>query len=145
MAPPGDPLRDFDRRAHSDKLLPPRKRNPHEPGHMNPALAPIYTQGPPSPYRKLGSLKAVSTSDGSDDTLVSSALYPFLHLIGSKINSTQFNYYVTTTSVIDNTKFELSNKTELFDGDYVTVPDLDNQIYKCSIDKNALPLLLGIV
>lgn len=140
-----DPLRDFDRRAYADPLVPPRKRNLHEPDHLNPALAPIYTQGPPSPYRKVGTLKAVTATDGSDDTLDSSAKYQFLYLMASKINSNQFNYYVTSTDTRDSIKFELTKKTEIYDGDYVTISILDDQGYKVVMDGNALPLLVGIV
>lgn len=148
-SPPSMPtngsLTDFDRRAINDPLAPPRKRNPHEPSHMNPMLAPIYTRGPPSPYRKVGTLKAVSATDGSSDTLDTDAVYKFMHIYGSKINSSQFNYYVTSTDVNDNIKFELTQKNELFDGEYVTISTLDSQGYKITMDKNALPLLIGII
>lgn len=139
-----DPLRDFDRRAFSDPLAPPRKRNLHEPDYLNPTLAPIYTQGAPSPYRKVGTLKAVTAIDGSDDTLDSTAKYQFLYLMASKINSNQFNYYVTSTNTQDSIKFELTKKTEIYDGDYVTISMLDDQGYKVIMDENALPLLIGI-
>jgi hypothetical protein len=141
----GDALRDFDRRAFSDPLAPPRKRNLHEPDYLNPSLAPIYTQGAPSPYRKVGTLKAVTAIDGSDDTLDTSAKYNFLYLMASKINSSQFNYYVTPTDIRDTIKFELTKKTEIYDGDYVEISTLDNQGYKVIMDGNALPLLVGIV
>ena len=139
-----DPLRDFDRRAHSDPLAPPRKRNLHEPDHLNPTLAPIYTQGAPSPYRKVGTLKAVTAIDGSDDTLDANAKYQFLYLIASKINNNQYNYYVTSTNTQDSIKFELTRKTEIYDGDYVVIAILDDQGYKVVMDENALPLLFGI-
>jgi hypothetical protein len=141
----GDPLREFDRRAFSDPLAPPRKRNLHEPDYLNPTLAPIYTQGAPSPYRKVGTLKAVSAIDGSDDTLDTTSQYKWLYLMASKINSNQFNYYVSPTDIRDTIKFELTKKTEIYDGDYVEIATLDNQGYKVVMDANALPLLVGIV
>jgi hypothetical protein len=141
---PVNPLRDFDRRAIDDSLMPPRIRNPHEPAHLEPALAPIYTQGPPQPYRKLGLLKAV-VSDSNDST-DASADFQWLNLMGSKINSSQFNYYVTSTDVNNNLKMELPNqKTELYDGDHVTIANLDDTVYKVLRDKNALPLFVGII
>lgn len=141
---PVNPLRDYDRRAMSDSLMPPRIRNPHEPAHLEPALAPIYTQGPPQPYRKLGLLKAV-VSD-SNDSSDASADFAWLNLIGSKINTSQFNYYVTSVDVNNNLKMELpSQKTELYDADHVTIANLDSTVYKVILDKNALPLFVGIV
>lgn len=65
--------------------------------------------------------------------------------MASKINSNQFNYYVTPTDIRDTIKFELTKKTEIYDSDYVEISTLDNQGYKVIMDGNALPLLVGIV
>ena len=136
-----DPLRDFDYRAYHDKLTPPRHRNMHEPDYMNPALIPLYTQGPPKPYRKVGVLSA---SDPEEGEPVVAPEYKFLNLIGSKISSGQFNYYAVPTRTDDNLKFEIDTKNELYDGDKITITILD-QKYDVKLDKNALPLYAGIL
>lgn len=136
-----DPLRDFDYRVYHDKLTPPRHRNIHEPEYMNPALIPIYTQGPPKPYRKVGVLSAVEPAEGEP---VSTPTYKFLNLIGSKISSGQFNYYAVPPQTDVNLKFEIDTKNELYDGDQVTISIL-NQKYDVKLDKNALPLYAGIL
>jgi len=136
-----DPLRDFDYRVYHDKLTPPRHRNIHEPDYMNPALIPLYTQGPPKPYRKVGILVASDPEEGEPNVVPT---YKFLNLIGSKISSGQFNYYAVPTKADDNLKFEIDTRNELYDGDKVTIAILD-QKYDIKLDKNALPLYAGIL
>lgn len=135
---PSDQLRDFDYRAYHDKLMPPRHRNIHEPEHLNPALLPIYTQGPPQPYRKVGIL--IATVESGDPT----PTYQILNLIGSKISSGQYNYFAVPTRTDDNAKFEIDGKNELFTDDSVTITAL-SQAYTVQLDKNALPLYAGYV
>jgi hypothetical protein len=130
-----DPLREYDYRAYHDKLTPPRQRNIHEPEYMNPALAPIYTRGLPKPFRKVGTL---TVTDGDEQE------YRFLNLIGSKLPSGQYSYYAVSTRSDDNIKFDITTRKEIYDQDEVTVDGL-NKKYTVKMDKNALPLYVGVL
>lgn len=138
---PSDQLRDFDHRVYFDKLSPPRHRNIHEPEYLNPALIPIYSRGPPQPYRKVGILYWVP----DDSTADIEPQHRILNLIGSKIQSGLFNYYAVPTRTDDNAKFELSTKQELSTGDTVTIAELASTVYTVKLDQNALPLYAGIL
>ena len=129
-------LREYDYKAIYDKLTPPRQRNLHEPGYIEPSLVPIYTRGMPSPYRKVGLLTIIDNNNENEP-------YKFLNLIGSKLYSGQFNYYAVPTKADDNIKFNIESKKELFDQDTVTINTLGNT-YQVNIDKNVLPLYYGI-
>lgn len=132
------PLREFDYRAVHDKLIPPRQRNIHEAGYIEPALAPIYSRGIPSPFRKVGILKVINDSEDPETE------YRLLHLMGSKLPHTdQYSYYAVSTRADDNAKFNIdTRRKEIFDGDDVEV-DVIGKKYKVTLDKNALPLYLG--
>jgi hypothetical protein len=136
---PSDQLRDFDHRVYFDKLAPPRHRNIHEPEYLDPALIPIYTRGPPRPYRKVGILYNNPTGDDPEPQ------HRILNLIGSKIQSGLFNYYAVPTRTDDNAKFELPGRVELSTGDTVTIPELGDVEYTVKLDQNALPLYAGIL
>jgi hypothetical protein len=136
---PSDQLRDFDHRVYFDKLAPPRHRNIHEPEYLDPALIPIYSRGPPRPYRKVGILY---NSPGSNDP---EPQHRILNLIGSKIQSGLFNYYAVPTRTDDNAKFELPGRGELSTGDTVTIAELGDVEYTVKLDQNALPLYAGIL
>jgi hypothetical protein len=139
---PSDQLRDFDHRVYFDKLSPPRNRNIHEPEYLNPALIPIYSRGPPQPYRKVGIL--YWTPEDSTE-YIEPPQHRILNLIGSKIQSGLFNYYAVPTRTDDNAKFELSTKQELSTGDTVTIAELASTVYTVKLDQNALPLYAGIL
>ena len=136
---PSDQLRDFDHRVYFDKLAPPRHRNIHEPEYLDPALIPIYTRGPPRPYRKVGILYKNPESGDPEPQ------HRILNLIGSKIQSGLFNYYAVPTRTDDNAKFELPGKSELSTGDTVTIAELGGVEYTVKLDQNALPLYAGIL
>ena len=129
-------LREYDYKALYDKLTPPRQRNLHEPGYLEPSLVPIYTKGLPTPFRKVGLLTIIDNNDENEP-------YKFLNLIGSKLYSGQFNYYAVPTKSDDNIKFNIDTKKELFNKDTVTIDVLGNT-YEVNIDDNALPLYYGL-
>jgi hypothetical protein len=120
-----NPLKDYDRRALSDKLTPPLKRDEY-----NLPVVPISTRGYPERYKRMGILTDPN-ADNNDK-------FKFLVLIGrSKYpNSTEYQYYVTDNKGDSTIKFDLKNiKKELVTGDTVTISQLD-KIYNVEIDDN---------
>jgi len=130
-APPvGRRLREYDYRALNDELTPPFKRDDYmvPPQLVYPNDFGLYTRGMPGTFRKMGYLKNLTSTD-----------YKFLTLMGRQKyrSSTQYEYYVTSTSKDENIKFYLDNyKRELYSGDKVKVSQLGNEEYEVIIDKN---------
>jgi len=127
--PPGQRLREYDYRALNDNLTPPFKRDDYyvPPQLIYPREFGLYTKGMPGTFRKVGYLKNLNSPD-----------YKFLTLVGRQKyqGSTQYEYYVTSTDKDSSIKFYLDkNKRELYDGDKVKVPQL-NEEYDVIIDKN---------
>jgi len=88
----------------------------------------LYTKGMPGTFRKMGYLKNLDVSDNKFLTLMGRQKYA---------GSTQYEYYVTSTNKDENLKFYLNkNKRELYDGDTVSVPQLNDRQYEVIIDKN---------
>jgi hypothetical protein len=127
---PGQRLREYDYRALNDELTPPFKRDDYyvPPQLIYPREFGLYTRGAPGIFRKMGYLKNLNSTE-----------YKFLTLMGRQKyqGSTQYEYYVTSTDKDSSIKFYLDNyKRELYDGDKVKVPQLNNQEYDVIIDKN---------
>ena len=125
----GQRLREYDYRSLNDNLTPPFKRDDYyvPPQLIYPTEFGLYTKGMPGTFRKMGYLKNLNSPD-----------YRFLTLVGRQKyqGSTQYEYYVTSTDKDSNIKFYLDKyKRELYDGDKVKVPQL-NEEYDVIIDKN---------
>ena len=125
-------LRNFDYKTYNDDLTPPRQRDDYMiPAHVvDPYRFGIYTRGGPTAFKKVGYLNDPSGNTGDP--------HKFLVLMGRQkyYNSTQYEYYVVSTSRIENLKFDLeNNKREIFSGDTVIVPQLNNKEYIANIDK----------
>lgn len=126
-------LRNYDYKTYNDDLTPPRKRDDYMiPAHVvDPYRFGIYTRGGPTAFKKMGYLSDPSGTPGQP--------YKFLTLMGRQkyYNSTQYEYYVVSTNKDESLKFELDNyKRELYSGDKVTLPQLNNTEYDVNIDKN---------
>jgi DNA mismatch repair ATPase MutL len=126
-------LRNYDYKTYNDDLTPPRKRDDYMiPAHVvDPYRFGIYTRGGPTAFKRMGYLSDPSGTPGQP--------YKFLTLMGRQkyYNSTQYEYYVVSTNKDESLKFELDNyKRELFSGDKVTIPQLNNTQYDVNIDKN---------
>ena len=128
--PLGKLLRDYDYRTYNDDLTPPFKRDDYmvPPQLIYPSEFGLYTRGMPGTFRKMGYLKNLDVSDNKFLTLMGRQKYA---------GSTQYEYYVTSTNKDENLKFYLNkNKRELYDGDTVSVPQLNDRQYEVIIDKN---------
>lgn len=128
--PVGQKLREYDYRALNDELTPPFKRDDYyvPPQLLYPREFGLYTRGAPGIFRKMGYVQNLNSTD-----------YKFLTLMGRQKyqGSTQYEYYVTSTNKDSNIKFYLDNyKKELYDGDTVNIPQLNNEQYTVFIDKN---------
>jgi len=128
--PVGQKLREYDYRALNDELTPPFKRDDYyvPPQLLYPREFGLYTKGAPGIFRKMGYIQNLTNTD-----------YKFLTLMGRQKyqGSTQYEYYVTSTDKDSNIKFYLDKyKKELYDGDTVIIPQLNNQEYTVFIDKN---------
>jgi hypothetical protein len=125
-------LRIYDYNAYNNDLMPPRRRDDTFPAHLlNPDRFRLYTRGAPTFFRKFGYL--------TNENLDNKEPYKFLSLMGRQkyYNSTQYEYYVVSTNRDENIKFDLENyKRELYDGDKVIIPQLNNTEYIVNIDKN---------
>jgi len=129
----GEVINDYDRRAVSDKLTPPRKlddTSPIPPNVLYPNLFGQFTRGEPGKFRKMGYL--TDLSGNNEDK------YKFLTLMGRQKypNSSRYEYYITSNDKNDNFKIELGNiRKELDTGDTLSVSELGKD-YKVTIDKN---------
>ncbi len=126
-------LRNYDYKTYNDPLTPPFKRDDYMiPAHVvDPNRFGLYTRGGPTAFKKMGYLTNPNAAAGEP--------YKFLTLMGRQkyYNSTQYEYYVVSTNRDENIKFDLDkNKRELFSGDKVKVPQLNNQDYDVTIDRN---------
>jgi len=125
-------LRDYDYRTYNDDLTPPRKRDDYNiPANvLYPGEFGLYTRGGPNPFKKMGYLNNKNAQPGDP--------YKFLTLMGRQkyYNSNTYEYYVVSTNKDENLKFDLEkNKREIFSGDTVKVPQLNNVEYEANIDK----------
>jgi len=125
-------LRDYDYRTYNDDLTPPRKRDDYDiPANvLYPDRFGLYTRGGPNPFKKMGYLNNKNAQPGDP--------YKFLTLMGRQkyYNSNTYEYYVVSTNKDENLKFDLEkNKKEIFSGDTVKVPQLNNVEYEANIDK----------
>jgi hypothetical protein len=125
-------LRDYDYRTYNDDLTPPRKRDDYDiPANvLYPDRFGLYTRGGPNPFKKMGFLNNKNAQPGDP--------YKFLTLMGRQkyYNSNTYEYYVVSTNKDENLKFDLEkNKREIFTGDTVKVPQLNNVEYEANIDK----------
>ena len=125
-------LRDYDYRTYNDDLTPPRKRDDYDiPANvLYPDRFGLYTRGGPNPFKKMGYLNSKNAQPGDP--------YKFLTLMGRQkyYNSNTYEYYVVSTNKDENLKFDLEkNKREIFTGDTVKVPQLNNVEYEANIDK----------
>lgn len=130
VPPIGHMIREYDRRTLEDPLTPPFKRDDYMiPSQMiRPDIYGVYTRGAPGVFKKMGYAK--TDENGAD--------YKLLTLMGRQKyqGSTQYEYYVTSTNRDDNIKFYIDNiKRELYDGDKITVKQLNNTQYSVFIDK----------
>lgn len=125
-------LRNYDYRTYNDDLTPPRKRDDYNiPANvLYPDRFGLYTRGSPNPFKKMGFLNNKNAQPGDP--------YKFLTLMGRQkyYNSNTYEYYVVSTNKDENLKFDLEkNKREIFTGDTVKVPQLNNDEYEANIDK----------
>jgi hypothetical protein len=124
-------LRDYDYRTYHDNLTPPRKRDDYDiPANIiYPDRFGLYTRGGPNPFKKMGFLNNKNAQPGDP--------YKFLTLMGRQkyYNSNVYEYYVVSTNREENIKFDLDNRREIFSGDVVKVPQLNNSEYEANIDK----------
>ena len=124
--------REYDYRTYNDDLTPPRKRDDYNipPEVIYPNKYKMYTRGGPNSFKKVGYLNN-KTADPGDP-------YKFLTLIGRQkyYNSNTYEYYVVSTNKDENIKFDLEKyKREIFSGDTVKVPQLNDVEYEATIDK----------
>jgi len=126
-------LRDYDYRTYNDPLTPPYKRDDYMiPAHIvDPINFAMYTRGVPPVFKKMGYL---IDDNATDDK------YKFLNLMGRQkyYNSNEYEYYIVSTDRNENIKFDLGKKyrKELYSGDKVKVPQLNDKEYTVNIDKN---------
>lgn len=126
-------LRNYDYKTYNDPLTPPYKRDDYMiPAHViDPYRFGIYTRGGPTAFKKMGYLNNKNANPGDP--------YKFLTLMGRQkyYNSSQYQYYIVSTNKDENIKFDLEKyKKELYSGDTISVPQLDNIEYEVNIDKN---------
>jgi hypothetical protein len=124
-------LRNYDYRTYNDDLTPPRKRDDYNiPANVfYPDRYGLYTRGGPNPFKKMGYLNNKTAEPGDP--------YKFLTLMGRQkyYNSNTYEYYVVSTNKDENIKFDIDKKREIFTGDSVTIPQLNNLVYEANIDK----------
>jgi len=124
-------LREYDYRTYNDDLTPPRKRDDYDiPAQVfYPDKYGLYTRGGPNPFKKMGFLNNKNAQPGDS--------YKFLTLMGRQkyYNSNTYEYYVVSTNKDENIKFDIPKNRELFTGDTVKVPQLNNTEYEVNIDK----------
>lgn len=126
-------LREYDYRTYNDPLTPPYKRDDYMvPAHIvDPINFGMYTRGVPPVFKKMGYLVDDNATDNK---------YKFLTLMGRQkyYNSNQYEYYIVSTDRNENIKFDLGKKyrKELYSGDKVKVPQLNDTEYTVNIDKN---------
>jgi hypothetical protein len=125
-------LRDYDYRTYNDDLTPPRKRDDYDiPANvLYPDRFGLYTRGGPNPFKKMGYINNKNAQPGDP--------YKFLTLMGRQkyYNSNTYEYYIVSTNKEENLKFDLEkNKREIFTGDTVKVPQLNDTEYEANIDK----------
>jgi hypothetical protein len=125
-------LRNYDYKTYNDPLTPPYKRDDYMiPAHViDPYNFGIYTRGGPTAFKKMGYLNNKNAQPGDP--------YKFLTLMGRQkyYNSTQYEYYIVSTNRDENIKFDLNKKRELYSGDIVKIPELNDTEYDVNIDKN---------
>jgi hypothetical protein len=125
-------LRNYDYKTYNDPLTPPYKRDDYMiPAHViDPYRFGLYTRGGPTSFKKMGYLNNKNAQAGDP--------YKFLTLMGRQkyYNSTQYEYYIVSTNRDENIKFEIDKKRELYSGDTVKVPELNDTEYEVNIDKN---------
>jgi hypothetical protein len=130
---PSNPLRDYDHHALGDPLVPPYKRDDYNvnPSLVYPTLYSIPTRGHPTGFRRMGYLTNLE-ADNTDQ-------YKFLILMGRQKyrGSSQYEYYIVSSSKESNIKIDLENqKKELTTDDTLTIPQLGSGTYTATIDKN---------
>ena len=133
MRLPSNPLRDYDRGALMDPLIPPYKRDEYNenPALVYPSLYSIPTRGFSSSFKRVGYLLN-PTADNNDQ-------YKFLILMGKQKyrGSNQYEYYVTSSSKESTIKFDLEKyKKELYTDDKVKIQQLNDVEFDVVIDKN---------
>ena len=130
---PINPLRDYDRHALKDPLVPPYKRDDYNvnPSIVYPSLYSIPTRGNSAGFRRMGYLTNL--------TALNSDQYKFLILMGRQKyrGSSRYEYYVVSSSKESNIKIDLENqKKELNTDDTLSIPQLGDATYTVTIDKN---------
>lgn len=128
-----NPLKDYDQRALHDPLMPPFKRDENNmmPELVYPSLYSLPTRGYSTSFKRMGYLTNTE-AENSDK-------YKFLILMGRQKyrNSSQFEYYVVSSSKESNIKFDLERqKKELNTDDVIKVPQLGDMDYTVTIDRN---------
>lgn len=130
---PSNPLRDYDHHALGDPLVPPYKRDDYNvnPSLVYPTLYSVPTRGHPTGFRRMGYLTNLEANNTDQ--------YKFLILMGRQKyrGSSQYEYYVVSSSKESNIKIDLENqKKELNTDDTLSIPQLGSSTYTATIDKN---------